>query len=63
MTEFQQLQDAAAMTTKQVAEYFEVTERTAFRWKCGESKPSPVVMRAMSNLSASRVNQDVFGEG
>lgn len=62
MTEFQQLQDAACMTNNQAADYFEVTLRTVFRWRSGESQPSAVVMRAMSNLSAARVNQYVFGE-
>lgn len=44
MTEFKQMQDAANMTNNQAAEYFEVTLRTVFRWRSGESKPSALVM-------------------
>lgn len=61
MTEFKQLQQSARITTKQVAEYFDVTERTVFRWRSGESKPSAVVMREMGNLATAQVNKEVFG--
>lgn len=59
MTEFQQLQDAAVMTTKQVAEYFEVTLRTVFRWRSGESQPSAVVMRMMGNLATTQIYKEI----
>lgn len=59
MTEFKQMQDAACMTNNQVAEYFEVTLRTVFRRRSGESKPSAVVMRMMGSLATARVNKEL----
>lgn len=59
MTEFKQMQDAACMTNNQVAEYFEVTLRTVFRRRSGESKPSAVVMRMMESLATARVNKEL----
>lgn len=61
ITEFKLLQDVALMENYEVAEYFEVTQRTVCRWRSGESEPSAVVMRMMGNLATSRVNKEVFG--
>jgi len=61
MTEFKQLQDAARMNNREVAEHFEVTQRTVCRWRSGESQPSALVMRIMGNLAAAQVNKEAFG--
>lgn len=59
MTEFKQLQQAANMTNIEVAEYFDVTLRTVFRWRSGESKPSALVMWLMGNLATIQYHKEV----